>query len=70
MENIKLVIWDLDETFWQGTLSDNTSSGVHAVVVDNIHLVRKLTDRGIICFQTALFSYPATPNKQKETRLG
>lgn len=35
MENIKLVIWDLDETFWQGTLSDNTSSGVHAVV-DNI----------------------------------
>ncbi|MDO9554793.1 hypothetical protein [Rhodonellum sp.] len=21
MENIKLVIWDLDETFWQGTLS-------------------------------------------------
>lgn len=47
MENIKLVIWDLDETFWQGTLSDNTSSGVHAVV-DNIHLVRKLTDRGII----------------------
>ena len=22
MEKIKLVIWDLDETFWEGTLSE------------------------------------------------
>ena len=26
-KQIKLVIWDLDETFWQGTLSENSSGG-------------------------------------------
>ena len=44
MENIKLVIWDLDETFWKGTLSD----GEVFPVAENIKLVRDLTDRGII----------------------
>lgn len=46
---IKLIIWDLDETFWQGTLSDNNEGGKQITPIDsNITLVRKLTDRGIV----------------------
>ena len=44
MDKIKLVIWDLDETFWNGTLSEE---GIEAVE-DNINLIKELTDRGII----------------------
>ncbi|AWW30275.1 hypothetical protein DN752_09150 [Echinicola strongylocentroti] len=44
VENIKLVIWDLDETFWQGTLSEE---GVTSIP-ENIDLVKKLSKRGII----------------------
>jgi FkbH-like protein len=41
---IKLVIWDLDETFWGGTLSEE------AVFVDAAHadVVRELNRRGIV----------------------
>jgi FkbH-like protein len=41
---VKLIIWDLDETFWQGTLEEG---GITAVE-DNIALVRELANRGII----------------------
>jgi FkbH-like protein len=44
MENVKLVIWDLDETFWQGTLSD----GAVTAIPENIELIKTLTDKGII----------------------
>jgi FkbH-like protein len=44
MEKIKLVIWDLDDTFWKGTLSEE---GIQ-VIQRNIDLVKTLTDRGII----------------------
>lgn len=44
MKKIKLVIWDLDETFWQGTLSEE---GV-CQIEENIILIKELTDRGII----------------------
>lgn len=44
MENIKLIIWDLDETFWSGTLSD----GDVTPVTQNINLIKQLTDRGIV----------------------
>lgn len=41
---IKLIIWDLDETFWHGILSDNT-----AVFIDeNGQLIRELTEIGIV----------------------
>ncbi|WP_215224361.1 HAD-IIIC family phosphatase [Echinicola shivajiensis] len=43
-QKIKLVIWDLDETFWKGTLSEEGISPIQA----NIDLVKTLTDRGII----------------------
>ena len=42
--NIKLVIWDLDDTFWTGTLSE----GEVALIDHNIEIVRTLTDRGIM----------------------
>lgn len=44
MEKIKLVIWDLDDTFWQGTLSEEN---IH-IPEEHIRIVKELTDRGII----------------------
>lgn len=44
MDTIKLLIWDLDDTFWKGTLSD----GEIMPVPENIELVKRLTDRGIV----------------------
>ena len=41
---VKLVIWDLDETFWRGTL---TEGGI-AHIESNIEMVRELSRRGII----------------------
>ena len=44
MEKIKVVIWDLDETFWEGTLSEGEvvySQRNHDVVI-------KLASRGIV----------------------
>ena len=44
LSKIKLVIWDLDDTFWQGTLSE----GEITPIEENIELVKALTDRGIV----------------------
>ena len=44
MEKIKLVIWDLYNTFWNGTLSEE---GIE-MVENNVKLVKDLTNRGII----------------------
>lgn len=41
---IKIIIWDLDDTFWNGTLSEG---GIKAIE-NNILLVKNLTDHGII----------------------
>ncbi|MDD5793093.1 MAG: hypothetical protein PUD22_10965 [Erysipelotrichaceae bacterium] len=41
---LKLVIWDLDDTFWTGTLSE----GGILPIERNISLVKSLTDRGIV----------------------
>lgn len=44
MQSIKLVIWDLDDTFWEGTLSEGkiTPNPYH------IEVVKTLVDRGIM----------------------
>lgn len=44
---IKLIIWDLDDTIWRGTLSED---GVDGVVLDNRiqNLFKRLTDCGVI----------------------
>jgi FkbH-like protein len=43
-DKIKLIIWDMDNTFWKGVLSEE-SVGIEP---ENILLIRQLTDRGII----------------------
>lgn len=44
IRQIKLVIWDLDNTFWKGILSEG-----EVVLNDkNIRLVRSLADKGIV----------------------
>lgn len=44
IRTIKLVVWDLDDTFWQGTLSE----GGAVLPAANAKLIRDLTDCGII----------------------
>lgn len=44
LNTIKLVIWDLDETFWSGTLSE----GGARIPEEHVRLVKDLTDCGII----------------------
>ena len=41
---LKLVIWDLDDTFWNGTLSEG---GIDEIT-QNIQLVKDLTDCGVV----------------------
>ena len=41
MENIRLIIWDLDETFWKGTLSETTIS----IPEKNIEIINKIFNR-------------------------
>ena len=43
-ESIKLVIWDLDDTFWAGTLSEGDVELLEA----NVAVVRELNRRGIV----------------------
>ncbi len=45
IEPIRLVIWDLDDTFWRGTL---TEGGIQAFVQDHHDLVSALARRGIM----------------------
>lgn len=43
-DKIKLVIWDMDETFWKGTISE----GQIEPIQENIDLIKHLVDRGIM----------------------
>ena len=44
-EPVRLVIWDLDETFWHGTL---TEGGISSYSMDNHNIVIELARRGIM----------------------
>ncbi len=44
INTIKLIVWDLDETFWSGTLSE----GGALIPEEHIRLIKDLTDCGII----------------------
>ena len=44
INTIKLIVWDLDETFWSGTLSE----GGAVIPDENIRLINDLADCGII----------------------
>lgn len=41
---IKLIVWDMDDTFWTGTLSE----GAVSLSLDNIQLLKDSTDCGVI----------------------
>lgn len=43
-DSVKLVIWDLDETFWHGTLAEGAITAIPA----HLELVQTLTARGIV----------------------
>ena len=42
--NIKIIIWDLDDTFWKGTLSE----GGISPIAENIELVKNTSVHGVI----------------------
>ena len=42
---VKLVIWDLDDTLWRGTLADGDNVPLFA---DRARLIRDLNDRGVV----------------------
>lgn len=62
MDTVKLLIWDLDETFWKGTLSD----GEITPIPENIELVKRLTDRGIVNSICSKNDYEKTKAKLEE----
>jgi FkbH-like protein len=43
--NVKMVIWDLDDTFWKGTLAE---VGSIETIPENIEILKILTGRGIV----------------------
>jgi FkbH-like protein len=63
-EPIKLLIWDLDDTFWQGTLSE----GAITAVEENLALVRATAARGLV--HTIVSKNDLAPVEAKLTELG
>lgn len=45
LSEIKLIIWDLDETLWQGTLSDESDINL---IKENIEFIKNSIDMGIV----------------------
>lgn len=44
LTDIKLIVWDMDETFWRGTISEEKVS----FIPENIQFVKNLTDIGVV----------------------
>jgi len=62
---IKLIIWDLDETFWKGILSE----GPIVPIQKNINLLSSLTDHGIVNSICSKNDYEQTISKLKELQV-
>lgn len=45
MEEIKCLVWDLDDTVWEGTLAEGTAGSLRP---DVLHVIRTLDERGIL----------------------
>lgn len=65
METIKLVVWDMDETFWKGTLSE----GEIEIIQENISIVKELTDRGIMNSICSKNSFKDVEKKLKDLNI-
>lgn len=61
---VKLIIWDLDDTFWRGTLSEGEIEALEA----NIELVRATAARGLV--HTIVSKNDLAPVEAKLTELG
>lgn len=62
MKSIKLVIWDLDDTFWHGTLSE----GEIQPIPENIELLKHLVNHGIMNSIVSKNTYEDAKNKLQE----
>lgn len=65
-DKIKLVIWDMDETFWKGTLSEGDISCPE----ENILLVKLLTANGIINSISSKNDASSVMNKLEDLESG
>lgn len=61
-EKLKLVIWDMDDTFWKGTLSE----GEVEIIDKNIQLIKELTNRGIVNSISSKNNFDDVMGKLKE----
>lgn len=64
-EKIKLIIWDLDNTFWQGTITE----GAIQPVEKNSELIKNLTDGGIINSICSKNTFDLAAGKLKELEV-
>lgn len=65
IKQIKLIIWDLDDTFWNGTLSE----GEISIPESNISLIKKLTDVGVVNSICSKNDYKAVKMKLEQANL-
>lgn len=65
LDKIKLIIWDLDETFWKGILSE----GPICPIQENIDLIKSLTDHGIVNSICSKNDWQPTIDKLKELEV-
>lgn len=64
-ENIRLIIWDMDETFWKGTLSEENIE----LPIENVDLIKELTNRGIINSICSKNNYENVKNVLSEKKI-
>lgn len=64
-DKIKLIIWDLDETFWKGTLSEE---GI-TYIDENHRIVKELAERGVISSICSKNTYAEVENVLKGKEL-
>lgn len=64
LDKIKLIIWDLDDTFWCGTISE----GGYTLPKSHVKLIKDLTDAGIINSICSKNDYDST--KAELVKLG
>ncbi len=65
-EKIKLIIWDLDETLWNGTLSDNDTIELKKEFID---FINESLDRGIVHSICSKNDFDATKNYMEQAAL-
>lgn len=65
LSKIKLVIWDLDDTFWSGTLSEGEITPIN----ENIKLIKDLTNCGIVNSICSKNDYEPTVKKLQELEI-